>query len=1784
MFETAPVTSPYNPPAQSVDKNAPKGFDRATSDLVQSREFTNTFQNADGSKTLFSSIIPLNVKTGDGQWVPVSTTAVSDGHGGRVVKDHPLNPQFAANASAKDAFSVSRDGFDLSFTPIGADSSLVANWSGTRSLPVSDQVTYDNVFTGVDVRYDVTPGSVKETLVLDHAPERGTAKWSWWVRAPGLTIREDQGGSFLLNDSTGKTRFIIPNPVMWDSSGKPGVSEPATANVDASARQDGADWIFTLAPDDGWLHAKDRVYPVSVDPTSVGPYMENIHAYKSNGVEITDGYARVGNSRDGGDSYWRTVLHYNYEQLFGKQVIGAWLDGAYNGGGTTNTYAGGVRWANAFSYNGTGEYWSAFTMSNQGSATDYALGNRVAQWVRDGVSGSYIMLSGQESAGLYTYKNIATALGITYKDYPTAGTAIAPSPANGVLGPLTPKVKISAVDPEGTGLAYFYRFSENPNPEVGAVHDSGWIGTMDYQVPPGALQPGKTYYWKGYVRDGYDTVYGTSTVRGSATWSFVTNTPAPTPPQATATPADQSVSTTLTPTLTAAPVTDVNGHPVKYQVRIASGSDGKTGALINSGWLTTPTWTVPPGTLQDGGAYTWVVLTDDGFDQLDASWRNRLQVNLRIGDAGPAPTDSAGPVTVNLANGNVAVGFTSPTVSTVGGPIGMSFSYNSQQPSNAGLTGSYYDVTPPAGQAPSFDFTGKTPVLVRTDSQVSFQWGADSPGPSLKRDNFMARWSGFVTPPTSGSYTFGVTRDNGTRLRVNNTQVIDQWSGWTSAVSWGTPIALAQTPVAFSMDYYDDGGPANVELWVRDAGGVEYIVPAGWFIKAVQSLPVGWSASTPLSGAGGAYASAQVTEASVVLTDASGGVHTYVKASTGGYTPPVGEYGVLSLDATGQVTLTSDDGTVYSFNAQGRVQSSTTPADALKPASPVSTYRSGTGQIDRVSDRLSAVVPATTPPSFLREVVFAYAGDTATSVGLTSADSDGTGLACPVPTGYAAPPAGALCRIVYPGHVAGAADTTQLYYDATGMLVRIKDPGDELTDFGYTSGRLSTIRDSLANDWLAADTTRVPTGPVVTTIGYDAQGRAVTVALPAPDGVTVSARPSKTYTYGAGVSYVDVAGIVVPTTAPSNGHARTVTFDSGYRQLTDMSASGLTVLAVWNEKDMPLSATDAQGRMSTTLYNGQDRAIDSYGPAPTSCFGPDRRPVASCPIVPAHSATSYDQGLVGLNAQYFPNASLTATPTAFGLGIGTAGGAVSQNWAAAAPTTGIPADNWSLRLTGLVTFPAAGTFTFKTFADDGTKVWIDDVLLVNDWVPSAEHWSPNNLAVTRTAGQQSRIRVEYFDLTGAARLELHWVLPDGTTQLVPGSALTPDYGLATATLTDDAAPVGVAGVSDTQVPDLATAAEYANPWLGEATATIVDPAGLNLRTETTFEALGSGYLRRTSKRLPAAVATGATAAVAGTTFAYYGDAETFEAANGTGPVCGLPANTSQSGFLRTDTGPTPAVGSAIVTTYAYDLLGRAVGTKRSGDSAWTCTTFDARGRTNQVTYPAYGTAAARTSTFSYTSNGTPGGDPLTSWDQDDGVTGSPTNGRVTTTTDLLGRTVTYTDVWGTIATTTYENLTGRVLSISTITPGAAAKAQQFSYTLDGQLDIVKDATKPIADLNYVNGMLDSVLYPTGTGNSGNGSSLSGIVRDQAGRTTGITWAFPAAASIVDQVVRAQSGRILTDTLTRGGTVASSSYSYDAGGRLVTAVIPRHTLSYAYASTGGCSTGTAAGRNGNRTAA
>jgi RHS repeat-associated protein len=215
-----------------------------------------------------------------------------------------------------------------------------------------------------------------------------------------------------------------------------------------------------------------------------------------------------------------------------------------------------------------------------------------------------------------------------------------------------------------------------------------------------------------------------------------------------------------------------------------------------------------------------------------------------------------------------------------------------------------------------------------------------------------------------------------------------------------------------------------------------------------------------------------------------------------------------------------------------------------------------------------------------------------------------------------------------------------------------------------------------------------------------------------------------------------------------------------------------------------------------------------------------------------------------------------------------------------------------------------------------------------------------------------------------------------------------------------------------------------------------------------------------------------------------------------------------------------------------------------------------------VSYPSNATDPARTVTENYAVSG----DPLV-------TSVSDSAGTITSVGNLLGQTVTYTDVWGTVTTPSY-NILGQVTSVSTTTPGASAQVSSYTYNVDGQVETVLDGTTTLADPTYTTGLLSSVTYA-------NGTSLGSITHDPTGATTGFTWSFPAQASVSDAVVRSQSGRILQDTLTDGSTAGVSTYSYDTAGRLTTAVIPGHTLTYGFGATTGC-TNNAAGKDGDRT--
>jgi hypothetical protein len=79
-------------------------------------------------------------------------------------------------------------------------------------------------------------------------------------------------------------------------------------------------------------------------------------------------------------------------------------------------------------------------------------------------------------------------------------------------------------------------------------------------------------------------------------------------------------------------------------------------------------------------------------------------------------------------------------------------------------------------------------------------------------------------------------------------------------------------------------------------------------------------------------------------------------------------------------------------------------------------------------------------------------------------------------------------------------------------------------------------------------------------------------------------------------------------------------------------------------------------------------------------------------------------------------------------------------------------DHFSASWTGNFRFEAV-EYVFRTEADDGIRVWIDEVQLIDDWKEGAV----SRVATTRlmTAGVH-KIRVEYFERSGPAVAKFWW--------------------------------------------------------------------------------------------------------------------------------------------------------------------------------------------------------------------------------------------------------------------------------------------------------------------------------------------------------------------------------------------------------------------------------------------
>jgi len=82
------------------------------------------------------------------------------------------------------------------------------------------------------------------------------------------------------------------------------------------------------------------------------------------------------------------------------------------------------------------------------------------------------------------------------------------------------------------------------------------------------------------------------------------------------------------------------------------------------------------------------------------------------------------------------------------------------------------------------------------------------------------------------------------------------------------------------------------------------------------------------------------------------------------------------------------------------------------------------------------------------------------------------------------------------------------------------------------------------------------------------------------------------------------------------------------------------------------------------------------------------------------------------------------------------------------PVPGIPATRWALESAGTVDLPP-GAYSFRTISDDAVRVWVDGVLVIDDWAPHE-----SSVAVAPLDGGRHELRVQYVQVDGWTELRL----------------------------------------------------------------------------------------------------------------------------------------------------------------------------------------------------------------------------------------------------------------------------------------------------------------------------------------------------------------------------------------------------------------------------------------------
>jgi len=146
-------------------------------------------------------------------------------------------------------------------------------------------------------------------------------------------------------------------------------------------------------------------------------------------------------------------------------------------------------------------------------------------------------------------------------------------------------------------------------------------------------------------------------------------------------------------------------------------------------------------------------------------------------------------------------------------------------------------------------------------------------------------------------------------------------------------------------------------------------------------------------------------------------------------------------------------------------------------------------------------------------------------------------------------------------------------------------------------------------------------------------------------------------------------------------------------------------------------------------------------PVPTAALNPPGQPTQN-----------------GLLGEYFPNRNFEGAPQVTRIDEN-----VAFNFGSGEPAPELPVNNFSIRWTGTLNAPTAGDYVLSTTSDDGSRLFIDGKLVVDNW---GTHLARTVTATVPLSAGPHDVRIEYFDGSGSAVMRFGWFPPGALTDVL----------------------------------------------------------------------------------------------------------------------------------------------------------------------------------------------------------------------------------------------------------------------------------------------------------------------------------------------------------------------------------------------------------------------------------